>query len=235
MFIRALNTNTVLAIESDSNIRATIGHALKREGMLVIEAPDARSALHLAREHRPDVIILDTSLSDMTGMELCSRLRTMPFVNRTPILFLSFNQSAQYAAQILDAGGDDFLRKPFAARELNARVRALLRRSPGKKSVALPSLHLDGENYSVVVDNRRVELTPTEYSLLEYLCIHPDDHHTASSLLEKIWRYPAGGGDKALVRNHIRNLRRKIEIDPDHPVIIVSLHGRGYAINARLI
>jgi DNA-binding response OmpR family regulator len=235
MFMRALNTNTVLAIESDSNLRATIEHTLKRDGLRVIEAADARTALHLAREHRPDVIVLDTSLSDMTGMELCSHLRTMPFVNRAPILFLSFNQSAQYVAQVLDAGGDDFLRKPFVARELNARVRALLRRSPGRKTLATACMHLDEENCCAVVDNRQVDLTPTEYSLLEYLCIHPDDHHTASDLLERLWHYPPGGGDQALVRNHIRNLRRKIESDPDHPTIIVSLHGRGYAINARMI
>lgn len=234
MFTRAVKTNTILAVESDSNIRTTIEHALEREGYHIIEAEDARTALHLAREHRPDVIILDTSLSDMTGMELCTRLRTMPFVNRTPILFLSFNQSAQYAAQVLDSGGDDFLRKPFATRELNARVRALLRRSPGKQVTLVPSLHLDSQNYSVNVGSRQIFLTPTEYSLLEYLCYHPEEHHTASTLLEKLWQYPPGGGDKALVRNHIRNLRRKIEEDPDRPAIIVSLHGRGYMINARL-
>jgi len=178
------------------------------------------------------VIILDTSLSDMNALELCAHLRTMPFVDDTPILFLSINPSAQYAAQALDRGGDDYLRKPFATQELNARVRALLRRSPGRHPVA--SLHLEPELWEVQVNGRPVALTPTEFALLDYLCRHPHQHHTARRLLETVWEYHPGGGDTALVRNHIRNLRRKIEDDPDHPTIIVSTHGRGYHVHAHL-
>jgi DNA-binding response OmpR family regulator len=227
--------HTVLAVESDFHIRATITQVLKHEGYQVIEATEAHTALRLARECRPDVIITDASLPDMTGLELCTRLRAMPFVNVVPILFLSVNASAQYAAQVLDSGGDDFLRKPFAIKEFNARVRALLRRSPNRQQAKTqPTLRLQEDHYRVIVNNRQVELTPTEFSLLEYLCSHPDEHLTAEFLLQKIWNYPPGGGDKALVRNHIRNLRRKIEDNPDYPTILISMHGRGYTINARL-
>jgi DNA-binding response OmpR family regulator len=228
--------NTILTVDDDSDVRATIGRALKQEGHCVIEAEDAHQALSLARKHRPDVIILDITLSDMSGFELCTHLRTMPIINHTPILFLSVHQSAQYVAKALDCGGDDYLRKPFVARELNARVRALLRRSTRiKQNHSVVTLQLKPREHSVLVNNRLIVLTPTEYNLLDYLCQHQTEHHTACNLLEQLWNYHPGSGDPALVRNHIRNLRRKIETDPDHPTIVVSLHSRGYTINARII
>jgi DNA-binding response OmpR family regulator len=236
MVTQAHDKSVILTVDNDSDVRAAIGRALEREGVYdIIEAEDSQTALRLAREYRPELIILDVGLADMNGFELCSHLRAMPFVNHTPILFLSAHQSAQYAAQALDSGGDDYLRKPFATRELNARVRALLRRTSTRQTDSQPLLRLDSGSQSVQINNRRITLTPTEYSLLEYLCRYQDEHHTAYSLLEKLWNYPAGGGDTALVRNHIRNLRRKIEIDADHPTIIVSLHGRGYTVSARVL
>jgi DNA-binding response OmpR family regulator len=227
--------STVLTIEDDADVRATIQRALKRDGHSVIEAEDAQQALHLARKYRPDVIILDITLGDMNGLEVCNHLRTMPFVDHTPILFLSSHQSAQFVAKALDSGGDDYLRKPFATRELKARVRALLRRSPRRHSEIVPVLLMQPAVNMVVIDNQSISLTPTEFALLDHLCRHPDVYHTATALLENLWHYPPNSGDTALVRNHIRNLRRKIEIDPDHPTIIVSLHGRGYSVNAQVV
>jgi two-component system OmpR family response regulator len=235
MLTESQTTITVLAVDDDSEVRATIGRALKTDGHCVLEAEDAQEALRLAQEYRPDLIILDIMLADMSGFDLCSHLRSMPFVNRTPILFLSVHQSAQYVARALDCGGDDYLRKPFAARELKARVRALLRRSASGHNDNLPVLRLHPESHSVFVNEQHIVLTPTEYVLLDHLCHHQTDHHTSNSLLETLWHYPPGDGDTALIRNHIRNLRRKIEEHPNRPAIIVSLHGRGYTIKAHIV
>ena len=235
MVTRHQRTQTILAVDDDADARGTIGRALKREGHIVVEATDAQSALRLAREYRPDLIVLDIGLPDMSGFDLCGRLRTLPFITDVPILFLSCYQGANHVAQALEAGGDDYMRKPFAAQEFSARVRALLRRSPARQDTRHPTLLLNSVNYSVRVNERQIELTPTEFGLLDFLCSDPADYHSANQLLEKLWQYPAGGGDTALVRNHIRNLRRKIEIDPDHPSIIISLHGRGYTVQADVV
>ena len=235
MATNAQNPNTILTVDSDPESRASLGRALEYEGFDVIEAPDARSALRLARSHHPAMIILDTALADMNGLDLCGNLRKIPFVDHTPILCISVQRGAHFAAEVLDRGADDFLRKPFATRELRARVRALMRRAPHRRANSAKAVHLDPNRYTVLIDSRCVELTPTEFSLLQFLCDHHAEHHTAQSLLERLWDYPPGGGDKALVRNHIRNLRRKIEDNPDRPILIVSQHGRGYVVNARLV
>ncbi len=235
MATNACNSNTILTVDSDPELRASIGRALEYEGFDIIEAPDARSAMRLARSHHPDVIILDIALTDMNGLDLCGNLRKLPYVDHTPILCLSMQRGAHFAAEALNRGADDFLRKPFATRELRARVRALLRRAPHRHINSMKTVHLDPVRYTVHIDSRCVELTPTEFSLLQFLCDHQAEHHTAQSLLERLWEYPPGSGDKALVRNHIRNLRRKIEDNPDRPNVIVSQHGRGYVINARAV
>jgi DNA-binding response OmpR family regulator len=226
---------TILAVENNASLRATICSELRREGHHIIEAEDAQTALQLARVHRPDVIILALTLSDMSGFDLCTRLRALPFVDRTPILFVGANGTAMSAAEALECGADDYLRTPFAMRELNARVRALLRRAPRRSPTGSTTVYIDVDHQTVWINNRDIELTPTEFGLLNYMCQHASDLHTASDLLEKLWNYPPGNGDTALVRNHIRNLRRKVEDNPDYPEIIVSLHGRGYTINARVV
>ncbi len=159
-------------------------------------------------------------------MFLSKQVRAVPGLATVPILCVVNASSAQDVAQVLDSGGDDCLRKPFVVRELAARVRALLRR---KARPAAP-LVLDPLNKAVQVHGRSVDLTPTEFDLLDALCQAQGEHLSASDLLEQVWNYPPGVGDPALVRNHVRNLRRKLERDPNRPRIVTSAHGRGYTV-----
>ena len=225
---------TVLVVESDAQQRQAVVQALQSAPYVLLETDNARETLRLARQCRPHVIILpDRALPDMHGHALCARLRTLPFVERAAILFLGQRPNADAVARALDCGGDDYLRRPFEVRELQARVRALARRARPQHTTASVTLHLDATNYSVRVEQRSVRLTPTEFALLSYLCGHPRQLHSAHSLLEALWGR-SSVGNTALVRNHIRNLRRKIEENPAHPRIIVSLHGRGYTVRANI-
>ena len=230
-----LSVRKVLVVDSNIESRTKVSTVLSYDGYAVLEAETGQRAIRLASEQRPEIIILDSQLSDMSGYDVCSRLRRTPAVEHTPILFVSTNHGAKYVARALDSGGDDYVRRPFVPRELSARVRALLRRSGDKQLNTMISLGLEPDRHRVTIDERTVELTPTEFQLLEHLCSHPSVRHTASSLLQDLWQYPAGTGDTALVRNHIRNLRRKIEADPDRPAIILSYHGRGYMVNALVL
>jgi len=224
-----------LIVDSNAETRSKVKAVLVLDGYTVVEAEGGHAALKLVVEERPGLIILETRLSDMSGYELCARLRRTPAAEHTPILFVGSDHGAKYVARALDSGGDDYVRRPFAARELSARLRALLRRAGDSQPSGVYSLCLEPETQRVSIDDRQVELTPTEFQLLEHLCHRPSQRHTASTLLQELWNYPPGTGDTALVRNHIRNLRRKIEVDPARPAIIVSYHGRGYMINARVV
>ncbi|MCZ7541859.1 MAG: response regulator transcription factor [Anaerolineae bacterium] len=136
------------------------------------------------------MIILDVSLPDINGFELCTMLRSLPFVNDTPILFLSVHQNARVVARALDCGGDDYMRKPFATRELTARVRALMRRTAPRQPGKLSTLQFFSNDTTVSVDGQSVVLTPTEYALLDYLCQHPAGYHSSAVLLQRLWDYP---------------------------------------------
>jgi len=228
--------NVILTVNDDSNVRATIGRVLARDGHYhVLEAPDGQTALRMAREYRPDVIILDAALADMSSLDLCERLRGMPWVGDTPILFLSLQPTPQQIAQALDSGGDSVMPHPSIHRELPARVRALLRRAPARAHGWPVTLSLCRGSSRAGVNGCTVELTRTEFDLLDFLCRDPYQTRRTSELLEAVWGYARGQGDPALVRNHVRNLRRKIEDDAERPRILVAHPGRGYAVHARVV
>ncbi len=233
---QAVFSLTVLVVESDAQQRQALLQALQSSSYTLLEADNARETLRLARQHRPYVIVLpDRALPDMHGHALCAKLRTLPFVERSAILFVGNRPNAEAVAHALDCGGDDYLRTPFDPLELQARVRALSRRARSWRASTAVTLHLDPNTHSVRVGERHVYLTPTEFALLSHLCGQPRQPHSAASLLRALWWHVPAHSSTALVRNHIRNLRRKIEENPAQPRIIVSLHGRGYAIRAQTI
>lgn len=221
----------ILVVDDDAQVLDLVGLTLEREGYNVIRAFSAAEALETIQNRIPDLFLIDANLPDMDGLALCRRLRALPVTANCPILFVTGFASPYSVTEALSSGGDDYLRKPFAPRELSARVRAHIRRT----------YHLDGElakitlvpdTYRAFVDDREVNLTRVEFDLLKRLCDYPHKLHSTEELLADVWQYPDGVGDAALVRNHIHNLRRKIEHDPERPAIIQSRHGRGYVVKA---
>ncbi len=225
---------TILCIQSDMNLGQIVESALSSESRSESHTLVSSNTLDGAFRHiykdTPDLIILDGAMLYQYGMSVCRQLHTVHDLQLTPILVLTNSKNAQDVAEVLDSGCDDCVRKTIAERELAARIRALLRRRG--RSTRSVLLTLNRNHKTVYLREKEIDLTPTEYDLLAVLCEYPGQHLTTAALLETVWHYPPGTGDPALVRNHVRNLRRKLEVDADHPRIVMCFQGRGYTISA---
>lgn len=224
----------ILIADDDVEVLYTLERLLEREGYDVIKATSAVEVLARIETDVPDLFLIDIVLPGINGVELCRTLRADTNTQAVPIIFLTGQHSSHGVADALDAGGDDYVRKPFVMRELMARIRAHLRRPSDYLSDNLATIRISPDRNQVFVNGREVMLTRVEFDLLHYLCRDTEKMHSSFDLLANVWQYPQGSGDAALVRNHIRNLRRKLEINPDRPAIIQSHHGRGYSVRARV-
>jgi DNA-binding response OmpR family regulator len=223
----------ILVVDDDPQTLDMVELVLKREGYNVIRAFSANEALKIVETTTPDLFIIDAVLPESDGLTLCRRLRGNPQTKEVPIIFVTGRNSPYSVADALAAGGDDYLRKPFAPRELTARIRAHIRRT-FYLDADVPTLRIHPDTYQVFVNDREVHLTRVEFELLKFLCVSPYRLHSTDDLLAKVWQYPDGVGDAALVRNHIHNLRHKLELEPERPALIQSRHGRGYVVKARI-
>jgi DNA-binding response OmpR family regulator len=224
----------ILIVDDDAQILDMVEIVLKREGYTVLRAFSGQAALETAERASPDLFVIDAMMPEMDGITLCRRLRALPHTANTPIIFLTGNNAPNSVVDALNSGGDDFIRKPFVPRELAARVRAHIRRATFYAESDVPSIRILPTQYRVFVSDREVALTRVEFDLLKHLCSAPYKLHSTEDLLASVWQYPDGVGDAALVRNHVHNLRRKIEIDPERPLVIQSRHGRGYVVKAQV-
>jgi len=224
----------ILVVDHDTQMLELIRQLLEREGYDVLTAETAQHALALLKTERPHLFIIDVMLPTVDGLAFCRQLRRDPRMKNQPIVFIAEEDSPSDISSALNAGGDDYIVKPFAVRELTARLRAHLRRVGASADSDLSTLRIANDSRIILVDGREVELTQVEHELLAYLCHTPDRLHSTQDLLMNVWQYPADAGDAALVRNHIRNLRRKLESAPERPEIIQSRHGRGYTIKAHI-
>ena len=224
----------ILIVDDDQAVLNTVAQALIQEGYAVLTTDNARDVPHIVEASEPDLFLIDLTLSYGDGLAICRELRVNPKTAHSPVVFLTGYDASYSAAEALEAGGDDFIRKPFVMRELSARIRAHLRRVAARMPDDTVSLRVIPRTYQVFVDNREVRLTRVEFDLLAHLCSEPRKWYGTQELLTSVWNYPHGIGDTALVRNHIRNLRRKLEENPDYPAIIQSRHGRGYTVRARV-
>ncbi len=226
----------VLVIEDDPNTAALVALYLEREGFCAKMAGDGKTGLAMAGEHRPVLVILDLMLPEMDGWEVCRRLRE---VSEVPVIMLTARGEEVDRIEGLTRGADDYVVKPFSPKELVARVKAVLRRSPGAASKAPEILshdkiRLDLTMRRLSVGDAAVSLTHHEYALLAALMATPGKIFTRAELLEHI--YPRGEAAviERVVDVHIGKLRQKIEPDPSRPGYIVTVRGVGYHFADRI-
>ncbi len=221
----------ILAVDDDPEVLGTLGRALGHKNFDVTLVSSGIECLSNVEKRVPDLIILDIIMPELDGLEVCRHLRRDQRFVSLPILFLTAKGSTDDIVNGLDAGGDDYVIKPFKLAELYARVYALLRRSVRDKSedvtIELDDLKLDAKTYQIYIGNKGIQLTSTEYRLLRFLMGNVNQVLTLSRLLQSVWGYPEDTGDPDLVRAHIRNVRAKIEKHSERKYIR-TIHGVGY-------
>ena len=227
--IQALNapTKTVLVVDDEPTLVATLKYNLEREGYRVLTATDGESALALARSRRPDLLILDLMLPVMDGLEVCRALRREISL---PILMLTAKGDEVDKVVGLELGADDYVTKPFGMRELLARVRALLRRSEptaDAETIATGDLEIDLKRREARRAGKTLELKPKEMELLLFFVRNRGRAFTREQLLRDVWGYDFLG-DSRTVDVHVRWLRQKIEDEPAKPVRLITVRGVGY-------
>ncbi len=222
-------TQTVLVVDDERKLREMIRVYLQQEGYRVVEAGNGREALFVARDEKPDLIILDLMMPEMGGYDF---LRAFGKEAQTPVIVLTAKIEDTDKILGLELGADDYVTKPFNVRELLARVRAVLRRM-GKAAAAEPEIYrsgdivLDKAGATVTVAGREVDLTRSEFELLATLMASPRQVFSRLDLLDRV-SGKAYEGYERTIDVHIRNLRTKIESDPKHPEYIETVYGMGY-------
>ena len=218
---------TVLLVDDEPTLVATVKYNLERDGFQVLTAGDGETAMNLARARRPDLVILDLMLPVMDGLEVCRLLRRE---SKLPILMLTAKAEEVDKVVGLEIGADDYRTKPFGMRELVARVRALLRRTestPEVESLVSGDLMIDLRRRQAFRDGDALELKPKELELLIFLMRNRGRAFTREQLLRDVWGYDFFG-DSRTVDVHMRWLRQKIEVEPAKPVRLVTVRGTGY-------
>lgn len=224
----------VLVVEDDRAMQQLLQRTLELAGYTVTVTGEGPAALALAQEQRPDLILLDVVLPGMDGVEVCRRLRTR---SQVPILIISAMGREEDKIRGLEAGADDYITKPFAAGEVVARVRAVLRRAAwsGDPTPAgmlrVQGLKIDLARHKVYRNETLINLTPLEFRLLAYLARHSGRVLTHSVILQAVWG-PEYAEEVHMLRVNVSRLRQKIEQDPSRPQVVQTVPGVGYMVPA---
>ncbi len=225
----------IVTVEDDDRIRSGLRMALESEGWSVAEAATGEDALELIGREQPDLVLVDLMLPGMSGFDVVRSVRVLSDV---PIVIVTARSDSHDVVAALEAGADDYVRKPFALAELVARIRALLRRtevrtSPREESkvLAIGPLELRPDSGTVCRGDKMINLTRTEFQLLYELAEQQGVVLSREQLLESVWGY-GYFGDTRLVDAHIHRVRTKIETDPAEPTLIVTVRGFGYRLEA---
>ena len=218
---------TILVIDDDESLRDTIGVLLEREGFRAVLAADGKSGMDCALLGKPSLILVDLRLPDLSGVEICKRLRSSGV--ETPIIVLSAVGDEIDKVLLLEIGADDYVVKPFGTRELLARIRAVLRRSSSDASKVLGFADVEVDLERRLVKKRGVEIkfTPAEYNLLTFFLQNPDRPLTRDVILNSVWGYESFPNTRT-VDAHVVRLRQKLESDPNAPRHFITLHKVGY-------
>jgi DNA-binding response OmpR family regulator len=224
----------ILIIEDDISILNGLRDVLIFKSYEVLTATDGESGYKTAMEKRPNLIILDIMLPKMDGFTLCKKMRDKGDMTR--VLMLTAKGEEPDKVQGLDFGADDYVTKPFSLPELLARIRALLRRSPGEEiektppdSIKMGNVTLDFKRYEALKKGQPLSLSPKEFGVLRYLAANEGDVVTRDDLLDEVWGYEKFPTTRT-VDNHIAQLRSKIEEDPARPRYLLTVHGVGYKL-----
>ena len=221
----------ILTVEDDERIRTAVSLALEEEGWEVEETANGEDALVAFAQNPSDVVLIDIMLPGIDGFEVCRRIRRLGDV---PIVMVTARSDSHDVVAGLEAGADDYLRKPFDPKELSARVRALLRRSRPSESPArmvVDQLEIIPDEGVVRLAGDEVHLTRTEFRLLVEFASSPGKVMSREDLLERVWARDYFD-DERLVDVHVRRLRTKIEPDPANPRYVVTVRGMGYKLQA---
>ena len=230
----------ILIVDDENAIREMIKVALELAGFVCIEAASAVKAMPLIVDERPDLILLDWMMPEVSGIELLRRLRRDELTKEIPIILLTAKAEEQNTVQALDSGADDYMTKPFRPQELTARIKSLLRRTEGKASKSLltvKGLSLDPVGHIVLVNDQVVNIGPTEFKLLKFFMSHQERVYSRSQLLDQVW----GANiyiEERTVDVHIRRLRKVLmSFDSDNFKLgdyIQTVRGTGYRFSATL-
>ena len=221
----------LLVVDDDPAIQEALELLLSLNGFEVTVAADGRECIRTLAEGRPDAVILDVLMPGMDGLEVCRRIRAGG--DRTPVVMLTARAEVSERVAGLEAGADDYLAKPFAREELIARLRALLRRTGwegGERALRFEDLELDPLAHEVRRGGRELELTRTEFLLLELLMRHPRQVLTRSAIFDQVWGYDFGPSSNSL-EVYVGYLRRKTEAAGE-PRLVHTIRGVGYVLRA---
>jgi DNA-binding response OmpR family regulator len=221
----------VLLVEDDADLLDLLTYALGREGYTVITAMDGQQALRRWEDDQPDVVLLDANLPKIDGYEVCRRIR---HEGTTPILMLTARDEEEDVLHGFRVGADDYVNKPFSAKQLGARMKAVLRRAQADpyrqpvREVKVGKVRLDLQSYSVTAEDRQIQLTPLEFRILYLLGINEGRVIPYSRLVEYAWGYE--GGDSSLLKTHICHTRQKLNLSAGKNGGIRAVPGVGYSL-----
>ncbi|MDJ0877625.1 MAG: phosphate regulon transcriptional regulator PhoB [Halieaceae bacterium] len=231
-----MSDRTVLIVDDEFAIRDMLRMALEIAEFNCLEAENIQSAYQVIVDERPDIVLLDWMLPGGSGIELLRRLKRNEATRDLPVIMLTAKTTEDNVIQGLDVGADDYITKPFAPRELIARIRALLRRSTGgveESTLQVAELTLDSDSKRIFLAGDLIDLGPTEFRLLQFFMSHPERAYTRNQLLDQVWGANVYVEERT-VDVHIRRLRKSLQTgNHDYSRLIQTVRGTGYRFSAR--